>query len=298
MNPRKLLESASDQELTLVQMALPEEFARRGMNPGKTDPVLGTHSAPSTTSSDYGNFDVAAAYSKALRALSELGLTQVDDAPVPSLDAVSCRFTTETLAWLNERSQFGVHDELVVAPSMGQLSLQQFIKRFDRKQSSSTTIWQELWQPYTDVVHNNGAKGWQVAILLNDIRDPRNDKQPINRYGEPGLAYTGLTLKDQQKAMRRESRKLAKQGLPILEANLSQLVMINAQRRISGQPQLDERTFTRLIHYPTQKIDNFEWVPAMNWLRGRLRLFGSEANLGWSRFGVRRVLVLEELSSK
>jgi hypothetical protein len=57
-------------------------------------------------------------------------------------------------------------------------------------------------------------------------------------------------------------------------------------------PMLDERTFTRLIQYPYVEIGDMRWVPAACWLRGRLRLFGSETDQAWSRFGTRRVLGL------
>lgn len=293
MNPQQILETMSDEELAVVQSTLPHEFERRGLAIESAVTALTTDSPILEDQKFSVRFDIDEQYARAIRALADLGLARSNGNLPPTLDAIFHSIPPVALEWLKERAEAGISDELVIAPSPSQLSLEQLIRRFDRKQHVNTYIWKELWNKYSEKQHSQGAKGWQVAIVLNDTRDPKDDKQPVNKCGEAGLVYTGLGFMAQKKALKKEARKAVRQGLLLESITISQLMVLNALRRGVGAKQLDERTFTRLIHYEPYAIGGFDWVPAVNFLRNRLRLFGSETAQEWSRFGVRRVLRIE-----
>jgi hypothetical protein len=293
MHPKKIIERLSDKELAVLQTILPSEFERRGLDMPTAVPALASRVDGLVEQSDFKVcFDVSEEYEHATRAIEKLGIPSKKRSTVPSLESVSDAISPETMQWLSLRAQSGIHDELVISPSLGEYSLEQLIKQFDSKQTASTYIWNDLWSKYSEEQHNSNLNEWHVAIILNDTRDPKDNRKPVNNFGEPGLVYTGQNLQGQQKLFAKEKRSFTKRKLSLEPITPAQIMLLNIRRQNMSLPMLDERTFTRLIQYPKAEIGDMRWVPAACWLRARLRLFGSETDQVWSRFGTRRVLGL------
>lgn len=104
--------------------------------------------------------------------------------------------------------------------------------------------------------------------------------------------YTDLSLTEQIEALTKERLTEQQRGRQFASATIGQIVLVNAQRRLTGEPLLDERTLTRLTHYSEQTRNGYSSsrVPRVDVYDGRLRLEDTNVRIGWNYHGVRRAL--------
>jgi hypothetical protein len=211
-------------------------------------------------------------------------------------------------AWLlSERMAAGCQDELVITPRVraaglkGSWYLPGLITRFDEKQDSNQkTYVSPPWDQFGDeeLPHDYGlpkATVFSAAVLINDNTDPRDVRMAANDYDEAGLVYTDMDAEHQWRGAlgaERALHHLARRR--IFGVSIGQIIMVNAQRRLAGEPLLDERmrTVTRLPHYPARTVAGSEMLPAVRSDEGRLMLVGTEKGMRQDNIGVRRTLIL------
>jgi len=241
-------------------------------------------------------------YEVSITALGELGFDKRTlETEFPNLEQIKSGITDASVTWLNsQRASNGMHRRLVIAPRIQDVGLvgtvheAGIITRFDKKQDAETELAQDLWDIFDDrdPVHDNGAtEKWAATVLLGDTVDPRDSSKPANSYDEPGLVFTGLTVAEQRTELATEATTHKTTGRLLVSASIAQIVVANAQRRVEGLPLLDQRTFTRLTHYPDVPVDGSPYVTGV-YSRGRLLgLSGSFSDINtWDYSGVRRAL--------
>ena len=240
-------------------------------------------------------------YALNIAALGELGFDKKTiETDVPAYEQV--RDGLYTLGGhLGDRRTLRAVDELVIAPSLQGIGLKGttrkpgLIPRFDKKQNGvDTVVWSDLWGQFADKdpLHDNGTnEAFPVAVLLDDTQDPRpGTSKKANAYDEVGLVYTGMTVEKQREALAHDTTMHKVVGRELRSATIAQIVVANAKRRLECKPFLDQRTFTRLTHYPDKVVDGVAYVPFVNSRDSRLGLDGSDVDYGWVSYGVRRVL--------
>ena len=190
-------------------------------------------------------------------ALADLGFTQKQrEKYVPAFEQVRDAITPASAAWLNEQRDAGHQGELVIPPSvrgiglMGRNRKSGLIPRFNLKQSADgrkTVVFgtpkrNDSWDKHP--VHDNGLIGaFPVAILLGDTTDPRprHKAKNANMFNQAGLVFTDMRVIDQRKALKAERAIHEQAGRTLIEATIGQIILANAQRRLSGERMLRPR---------------------------------------------------------
>jgi hypothetical protein len=229
-------------------------------------------------------------YALARQALTDLGFEEQDG--IFPFEAVRDSVDTEIENLHASRIQVGQSDELVIVPSVHSIGLfgdldtfnvdrrggGDLLHRFDREQDKrfATTIQGHLisvWREYNDVsdIHDNGSSTpFSVAILLGCAVDTGGNHGAHRKHGElePGLVNTNMNYAEQRAALAAEQDEHrayypnAKHEL--MGATIGQIVMVNASRRAAGILFLDQKTATRLIHYPpTTQQRSRAYIPAV-----------------------------------
>jgi hypothetical protein len=180
--------------------------------------------------------------------LPHAGLERNDGQPFPTLDTVLQALTDDQYGFLAERMEQGITDRLVVAPRLGDLTLDRFLE------NTGQGIASHYWYPmdeYTNakitrdpVLHNQSTEsGWSVGVCLVDPTDERGGLLP-----NAGLMFPGLNYYRQKRMAEKEQKAFEAEGLDVKPITVPELVV---GKRVF--PKLGRGT-TRLIHLGTPNI--------------------------------------------
>ncbi len=242
-------------------------------------------------------------YLLTVAALSDLGIRNTRRAPhtIPELEEIE--LSPASQSFLSAEAARGDVPELTIhLPLRDRIfglraGLRPLLIYFDKKQQRPTYVNKDLWDTYDAADHNRdrgrpGAKMTPV-FALNDTTDPRDRNRPANDYNEPGLVYTGMTAEDQRRALAAE-KQTAAGGVNIRALGVSEYIVLDAKRRITGNPPLDSftRTHTRFVQFLGKEIgkDGHVVVPDANSPYTALSLGASCADVSEDNIGARRAL--------
>lgn len=231
------------------------------------------------------------------------GSRELDEAP--AFDDVLGEFGMAALIRLDRRRELGLQDSLVIYPSMRKVGLMGtknkpgYVPRFDRKQgeTAQTGVLEAVWGQFTDKDrrHEPGAQGkWLMAVLLDGRTGAgRQPAEQFGDHGSVGILYQGMKAEEQRRMLRTDQADNDfGDHLAIRSGTLAQIIIRNAQLRLTGQSLLDrEQSFTRLVHYPDQPFRQRGHTPCVGSdERGKLFLGASEANEMALKGGIREAL--------
>jgi hypothetical protein len=220
----------------------------------------------------------------------------------PEFDDVLDAFTIPTLLKFDGRRQKGFRDNLVVAPSMQAVGLMGngdgpgYIPRFDRKQGSGfkTTVLESVWDQIPDRAEAHDPhvpEGWSIAIVLDSGSD-LDDSLMMSGDSNRGLLYRGMNGADQRDILATDEEDVnLGDTVELSSATLAQIILINAQRRIQGQPLLDdEHSYTRLPQYGDLMVNGVPQMPSVGTNGGQLNLGASNPREGFPTGGIREAI--------
>lgn len=157
--------------------------------------------------------------------------------------------------WLVDRARQGIDDTLVIAPRIGGdgIGAAQLVWGHDPNTYVDYGYWpnqkgETHFYGNYDVVHDNGLEAdWDVAVMLNDLIDPRKNVATVDR----GLVHAGLSVESQRIAFDDEKWQHAQAGRELVSATAAQLVVEFLVMKAAGKQRRDSTT--RLIHYPERQ---------------------------------------------
>ncbi len=156
--------------------------------------------------------------------------------------------------------------------------------RFDRKQRYRTLVDEELWDQYGNYDLNNGMPKPKLGVVINEYADPYNIySKSINGFDEQGLVGVGKTVRE-------FSTHGLRMGIDhVSTLNVSQYIVLQAKRRLAGEPPLDLHTktaFPQLFY----SIRDRRAAPIIGWSRDRLELGSMSADYSGPDIGIRHVV--------
>jgi hypothetical protein len=238
-------------------------------------------------------------YDSVVHTLAGLDIKENQGSQIPSWRDVDSQLGNKTMTFLMDRHYNGIRDRLIIAPYLGDLSLQGLCQvsnfQIDKLRHGDRIT--------TDAdTHNQGRDkaGWRVGIALRDITDEHGKLNPAR-----GLMFAERSVYRQTRLQKAEAKRMQKEDLVLKP------VMVQEQIIDELTNPEEVRGTTRLIHLPTPNIGIAGFAPdtrpgplgylvsfgghpgAPELTEGRLQAHASAFNKTNYAAGVRRVLQLD-----
>lgn len=147
--------------------------------------------------------------------------------------------------------------DMVIVPRLGLLTMGDLVERYDeltsQKGNPRTNIWEPLWDKYSDKELNQGQTEAieAKAVLLGGEND----------YDEPGLYFTGQTLKEQRKSLKEAQKTHEGDASELDSLSVAGYMIRNAMQLERGEQLMDRPTYTRFIGLDSKRVDGGSYVP-------------------------------------
>lgn len=268
VDPDKLLDALSDDTLVDLAASLPEAMQQRGL---ELPAALGNRAV----STEVSVSEIDERTDLAVDTLNSLGLiadkSEAREVIAPQVEA----FYQATVG----REDNEHPDSFATTDLSRKIPLSTLITAFDKKQGASTSVYSGLWDQYgvADLNNRNANLPTPAQIGKLPIRVLGMLTGERDHADEDGLYYTGQNLGDQKNSI--EGALHANNSVQSIVTmgvfNPADYIMLNAQRRETGEPLLDRMTFTRFPQMEMKAVDGISYVPYACSDGGRLVLYGS-----------------------